>query len=362
MTSKNTVETTPAGTASKPRDAYLDNAKVILIVFVVVGHLLAVVSGSGLSSAAYKWIYAFHMPAFVVITGYLSRSYEGSPRQLRMLVSGVLVPYLVFQVIVRIEPWLFFGEPLNINIFVPAWSNWYLLAVFAWRLLIPVLRRLRFPVAASLIVVMLSLLDGGVNQSLSSARILSYLPFFVFGLMLTPARLEKFKSFARRLIVRAVALTYVVGVGIGMYLAGDRVRPSWFAMSVLSDVPGDLSSLQQIGLRVCVLAFVSSMLVAVMVLVPQRRLFFSFMGAATLTMYLLQEATLLIPRHFISQWTDWSAPAVLMLILAGAGYALLLGSRPVQFLTKWIVDPVGTFRWLQRLVYRQEAQTVDSAR
>jgi fucose 4-O-acetylase-like acetyltransferase len=124
-------------------------------------------------------------------------------------------------------------------------------------------------------------------------------------------------------------------------------------MSVLSAIDGDLSSTQHVLMRLVVLAFTTSMLVAILVLVPQRQLFFTHMGAATLTMYLLQEATLLIPRHYIAQWDGWSAPMAALLVIVGAGYALVLGTQPVQRITKWLVDPVGTFGWLRRLAFKE---------
>lgn len=341
-------------TGSKQRDAFLDNAKVLLLILVVVGHLIAVISSSGFSEAAYKWIYSFHMPAFVVITGYLSRSYRGTPNQVRALVSGVLVPYLVFQVIVRVEPWLFWGEPLHLNIFTPAWSNWFLLALFAWRLLVPVLQKLRFALLFSVIIALLSVLYGGIDQGLSGARILSYLPFFVLGLSLTPEHLERFKRVARMPLSRLVAAGYVIAVAIVMYVGGDRIQRSWFMMSTMSAIEGDLSNLEHVVLRLAVMLFTTSMLTAVLILVPQRRLFFTYMGSATLTMYLLQEATLLIPRHYIAAWDGWTAPTVALLMLGGVLYALLLGTKPVQALTKWIVDPIGTFTWLRKLVFKPD--------
>lgn len=335
--------------SAKPRDPYLDNGKVILIALVVVGHLLAAVAASRFGDTAYKWIYTFHMPAFVVITGYLSRSYRGEPRQVRALVTGVLVPYLVFQVIVRAEPWLFFGEPLHLNFFTPAWSNWFLLALFAWRLLVPVLNAIRYPLTCSLVLALLSVLYGGISQGLSGARILSYLPFFVLGLTVTPERLEAFKRFARRLWARAAAAAFVAAVAILLYVADDRVPSGWLMISGLAS--GDYSNLQQLLIRVAVMMLATAMLLAILVLVPQRRMFFSSLGSVTLTIYLLQEATLLIPRHFLAMVPAWSAPMVMLLMLGGALYALLLGSRPVQRATRWLVDPIGTFAVLRRLAF-----------
>lgn len=316
------------------------------------------VHGSGFSTAAYKWIYSFHMPAFVVVTGYLSRSYRGSPRQVRALVSGILVPYLVFQVIVRVEPWLLFGEPLHLNIFTPGWSAWFLLALFAWRLLVPVLQRLRFPVLASVLVVLASVLAGGLSQSLSAARTISYLPFFALGLAMTPENLERFKRVARLPLTRVVALVYVVAVGVLMYVFSAWVKSGWFMMSVLSAIEGDLSSTQHVLMRIAILAFTTSMTIAILILIPQREMFFSKMGAVTLTVCLLQSGTLLIPRHFLERWDGWSAPTVLLLMVVGVVYTFVLASRPVQYLTKWIVDPIGTFTWIRRLVFKPDETSV----
>src|SRR5699024_7705926 len=80
------------------RDPYIDNARAILITLVVVGHLLRTVSSAS-SDIIDTWVYAFHMPAFVAISGYLSRSFTHKPRQLGRLLSALLVPYVIFQAI-----------------------------------------------------------------------------------------------------------------------------------------------------------------------------------------------------------------------------------------------------------------------
>src|SRR5699024_6100572 len=86
----------PAPAPSQPRDPYLDNARSILITLVVIGHVVESI-GSYWAGALYTWIYAFHMPAFVAITGYFSRSFRNEPRQLARLLSTVAVPYVIFE-------------------------------------------------------------------------------------------------------------------------------------------------------------------------------------------------------------------------------------------------------------------------
>ncbi|EJT01675.1 nodulation factor fucose acetyltransferase NolL [Rhizobium sp. CCGE 510] len=59
------------------RDLALDFAKGILIILVIFGHLLQYIfyQGDGFwDSACFRWIYMFHMPLFMAISGYLCRS------------------------------------------------------------------------------------------------------------------------------------------------------------------------------------------------------------------------------------------------------------------------------------------------
>lgn len=80
------------------RDPFFDNAKYLAIVLVAVGHAWEpVMEGSRATRALYMVVYAFHMPAFVMVSGYFSRTFAARPDQLRRLVGGVLVPYLVFE-------------------------------------------------------------------------------------------------------------------------------------------------------------------------------------------------------------------------------------------------------------------------
>ena len=83
----------------KARDAYFDNAKYLTIVLVACGHAWEPLTyGSRASTAALPAVYAFHMPAFILISGYFSRSFDMAPDRLRRLITGIVVPYVVFEI------------------------------------------------------------------------------------------------------------------------------------------------------------------------------------------------------------------------------------------------------------------------
>ena len=56
------------------RSAYWDNIKGFLIILVVFAHCLFALQDSPLNNALVDAIYMFHMPAFVFISGYFSKS------------------------------------------------------------------------------------------------------------------------------------------------------------------------------------------------------------------------------------------------------------------------------------------------
>lgn len=88
----------PSPRPAAKRDAFFDNAKYLAIVLVAMGHTWEPLKGdSRVLTAAYVLVYTFHMPAFIVISGFFSRSFDGSPGKLKRLVTGIVVPYVVFE-------------------------------------------------------------------------------------------------------------------------------------------------------------------------------------------------------------------------------------------------------------------------
>ena len=79
------------------RDPWLDNVKMVLVTVVVVGHSLTMVPGEGRNAQIYDFIYYWHIPAFVLVTGFLSRSFTWSRRHLWALFCTIVVPYFLFE-------------------------------------------------------------------------------------------------------------------------------------------------------------------------------------------------------------------------------------------------------------------------
>ena len=180
------VLTTPA----KERVAYLDNARYWVMLLVVIGHSLTQFGSIESARAVYVWIYAFHMPFFVLISGYTARNYRGDARQVRRIVSTLVVPYLIVETSMQFITRHYTGEPDPMLILSPQWLSWFLAALFVWRLTTPIWRALKYPITTSMII---SLTVGlfELPNVLSLPKILGFLPFYVIGMHMSREWFER---------------------------------------------------------------------------------------------------------------------------------------------------------------------------
>ena len=130
-----------------PRDIKLDLAKGLLIILVVIGHSIQYSFGGGwllseeyYGSVAYKAIYSFHMPLFMMISGFLF--YESNKkRPFRELVLSKIkslgIPLLSFGFICNFPAFvnlingggIFIGIIKFIRLVLFGWSMWFLMSL-----------------------------------------------------------------------------------------------------------------------------------------------------------------------------------------------------------------------------------------
>ena len=86
------MDTTVKATAvsGHQREYLFDNYKVLLILLVVIGHFIEPSNDQNPFLYELKWgIVAFHMPAFIFISGYFSKRIPS----LKKMLCGLVIPY-----------------------------------------------------------------------------------------------------------------------------------------------------------------------------------------------------------------------------------------------------------------------------
>ena len=341
----------PSLAPATKRDPWFDNAKMLLVTLVVVGHSWSLLAESFSTTWAYNFLYLWHVPAFVMVTGYLSRSFTFSRRNLSRLLSTVVLPYLVFEAMLTTFRSAVGGEhhgPLWLN---PHWPMWYLAALVLWRLATPLLQRLPYALPVAVAV---SLVGGATSgDTLDLARAMGLLPFFVIGLLATPGQLDLLRRPAARLsALTAFALALALSTLVETRLGGTewlywRSSYSQLHVSFLTGVAG----------RALLLAAATALALSFFALVPRRGGWFSRLGSATLVVYLFHG--FVVKSVDYTGFPDWSSrhpvTALAVSTLVAVPVALVLAAPPVARRLNVLVDPVGSWR-------RRQAAPTDPGR
>ncbi|GGV63675.1 membrane protein [Streptomyces longisporoflavus] len=319
-----------------PRDPFFDNAKFLLIVLVALGHSWEqIVNGTHTLQAVHTLVYAFHMPAFILLCGYFSQRFTGRPDQVRRLIEGVLIPYLLFETAYSATNSAVRGEPFTLTPTEPTYLCWFLVALFLWRLSTPLWRAIRHPVP---IAVLISLAAGltTMGYDLALPRVLMFLPWFVLGLNLRP---EHF-ALLRRRAARRCGVAALACAGIAAYLLIPAPDEHWLSMDAgYTDL--DVTWPQYLAVRICLFALSAVLVAAFFACVPRRRTAFTALGAATMYPYLLHglliragEAAGLYPAV-----KDLGAAGQILLTLGVIAAVFLLSTPPVRKLLRPLVEP-----------------------
>lgn len=194
------------------RDKRIDNIRSILIFLVVLGHFFEPSQSTSLMYAA-EFIYSFHMPVFVFISGYLAKF---NPKR---IVRTYLYSYLLLQTV-----YIFFNKfflektDTALDFSNPHHSLWYLLAMAMYCLIIPLIetdRRSKKMIifAISLFISLFAGTDWGIDETFTLGRFFGFLPFFVLGYYMRE------ESFGERIKKWSLSLKILFAVFLGIVIA-----------------------------------------------------------------------------------------------------------------------------------------------
>lgn len=162
------------------RSAYWDKVKGFLIILVVFAHCLFGLQTRPLNNLLVDAIYMFHMPAFVFVSGYFSKSEHS--RSFFPLMNLAVAFILLNGFFILRGVFVTGGLP---SLVAPYFSAWYLLALIVWRLTVPLLERVRNVLP---LLIMFSLVAGfwtDLNMTFAAVKIVVFFPYFIAGYLFT---------------------------------------------------------------------------------------------------------------------------------------------------------------------------------
>lgn len=336
---------------STQRVALWDNARFAAIALMVAGHTLTKMVGENDAAfTLYVFIYAFHVPVFVAVSGYFTKGTAPDDNRIRSVFTDILVPYLIFELIWSVVLFFYNGN-LSFDVTRASWTLWFLLALAIWRIVLPYLVALKYPLLISIVI---SIAAGyfPIDQTFSAARVLGFLPFFVFGWQLREWNLgERWMALCSQSIMRwrIVAVAVMTTVANLIALNVPFLREVQIRSFITYDAGYATFGYDQwwagIG-RLATMLVAAAMILAFLMLIPREKTWFTQFGQATMYVYLLHTFVLYPLRE--NGVLDGERPLwyILIVLVGSLGLTVILSTPLIVRIFKPLVQP--NLSWLFR--------------
>ncbi|KAF0569514.1 Arginine/ornithine antiporter ArcD [Psychrobacter nivimaris] len=284
------------------RNSNIDKIKGLLIFLVVFGHFLEKYMGwhGDLSSSLLKFIYAIHMPAFIFISGMffnIEKWKESSYRYFSIFLAFQFL-YIIFDYIVN-------GGDVSRWLSTPYWIMWFMFTLSIYCLITPILIRQKQVLFISVCLAIYIGLVETDNYPYSIGRTLSFLPFFILGVLYGK---KIYSALFEKWYAVIISIAVLIALGIASYFID--MQPSWlFGVANINDYYD--SVVFGIFIKISLLATSILSILSVMRLSKVLPSFFEIFGKRSLSIYLFHGFVVILS----SKYVYFSQPDCLMLIV-----------------------------------------------
>lgn len=271
---------------SKGRIAFADNLRVVLILLVVLGHFLLHMDTFTRYRYLNNFIYLFHMPSFIFITGYFSKSICKNGVFRADKVTSMFWLFILFQISVFTLAGIYKPATEFHLLYVSA-APWYMLSMCTWFLFVPILSyyKARYMIPLTFLIGLLAGMDTTIGTFLSFSRTLVFLPFFAMGFYLSQDRFTKLLN----LRLRIPAFFIFFGTLIFVLTKGELLKPYvqivYGGASYQTILKGNKAYGPLLRFIWYVIAIVLSL--CLFYLIPRCKMWFTYIGQRTLSVYVL---------------------------------------------------------------------------
>lgn len=344
---------------SSTRIALWDNARFVIIVLVVIGHAVSTVRDqSALSYGIYTFIFLFHMPAMIALSGYFSHA-DARPKVVRSTLQ-LLAVWLIWEGIWALIHLVVEGQlPGDKFLVAPAWTLWFLVSLATMRILLPYLARMRHPLLLAIALALASGFTPAIGTEFSAARTLSFLPFFVLGWMARSRGWLTGDWFVRPTRGLRAAGAAVLACVACVFAFVPNLREIWRVDTwltwreddawLLREAPIEdwtppveiIGTVSGMAITALLLVIAAVMTVALLLIVPRGHSRITTWGTRTLFVYLLHGPIIwgLRQAGLIDAVFDLGWVGVLLLVLGSTLLAIALSTALVAKVSRPLIEP-----------------------
>lgn len=318
-----------------PYSYLIDNFKVLLIFLVVFNHIIAFNLVKVDTVVRYVWyaITIFHMPAFIFVSGYLSKKPQNALKNFKNL----LIPYILgYTLTWYSQIWL--GRSVDYEILRPTGTvMWYILALFIYRLTIEALGKIRFIVPISIAIALWAGTRPEFTTFLSASRIVVFFPFFVAGYLWKSEYITAVRKFKGKWVL--IPISAVLLWAIPNYMITNDMGIAIFRGNHGYKLCG-LTDPEGIILRLLMYLVSFILIYTLLALLPDIKLPLTYVGRHTMGIYFFHYPIMIIMNGlYILQIPEMNN--VWALLGVSLVFVLVLGSLPVDLLYTGVLNLIA---------------------
>lgn len=293
----------------KKRDYYLDNVKTVLIFLVVLGHFLLPMKSNFYAQRLVQFIYLFHMPCFIFVSGYFSKKMRTDLKMNTRKIISALWWYVVLRIGMKCSGLLTGAAgSLMIDFTDCSGASWYFFSLATWYFMLPFIAKKR-KIPTFVISVIVGLLVGYVSyigKIFSLSRTLVYWPFFLAGSFLEESNLKILKSRILR-ILSLVLIPVIMILTMKYGIVITQVKRLMYGANGYEILKQDY--LYGAFYRLLYYFIASIMLILLFSVIPRNKTKITYIGKYTLEVYIchtLIRYTIESLGYYTMNWlTDW---------------------------------------------------------
>lgn len=321
------------------RDAFWDSLKFILIFFVVYGHMIETYApDNGFNRAMYNFIYTFHMPFFMYVSGLFSQIKDRVKYRHGILI--ILETFIVFQLIRCMKPILSGGSfHLDYHLLYPKGTLWYLAYLAVYRLFIYFMPKHclnNYPRIIIFTSFIIAVLWGFIPHGIFE-KLLSFFPYFILGyysyrinIKETIKKIPLIVSISGITII-FITIYYTINFNIGYIIYYET--PYYWTDPVIAP---EILCLSRI------IAFISAIIISVFIMrIVLYKIIFPKYGSKTLFIYMYHTFIVLALRSLIAKGYLPQNEIILLFYTIAILIGLFLLSR-IPFFTI-LMNPITYF-------------------
>ena len=209
--------------SEKPRIFKFDNVKLLVITLIVVGSFAEEFTNqSDMFRSWFIFVYSFTAPLYIFLSGLFQKQFQkGQKPSLHKVSYYLILGYILKIAIYLMRRWN--GEDIGIDMFGGATIEWYLFVIVMFTITMYLLKNVHRYIVFSVSIV-LGIVAGflPLGDEFYLMRYFVFLPFYVAGYYLTPARVRRF---SHKLNVKLAGIAFLLIYFVLCFRERDTIYP-----------------------------------------------------------------------------------------------------------------------------------------